>query len=160
MRWSKCNELSGVPKVFDRTPMPHKFTPRVPVRGGLSGGGTVHREGAKKRSSGDADLEDKDALEDSASSPEKKGDRLTREADENVLEPNARKVLDMNSTDVSTETNMETDGLAGENQMPPLPPPYVKMKDRAKARKTGTTGIDTENLASSAAPLEGDRRAQ
>jgi hypothetical protein len=98
MRWSKCNELSGVPKVFDRTPMPHKFTPRVPVRGGLSGGGTVHREGAKKRSSGDADLEDKDALEDSASSPEKKGDRLTREADENVLEPNARKVLDMNST--------------------------------------------------------------
>jgi hypothetical protein len=66
----------------------------------------------------------------------------------------------MDSTDrVNNGKDMETEGVASLLPVPPLPAQYVKTKDRTKARKT--TDQETENnLASSAAPLEGDRRAQ
>jgi hypothetical protein len=55
---------------------------------------------------------------------------------------------------------MDTDISTGENLTPPPPPPYVKTKDRTKVRKTTSLDNDNDTLATSAAPLEGDRRAQ
>ncbi|KAM0895331.1 hypothetical protein ACQ4PT_023907 [Festuca glaucescens] len=142
------------------TSVPRRFTPRAPLRGGFTGRAMAHNGGPKKRSSGDADLDDEGALDDTSSSPEKKGDPIIPEEEENNKNPDARRQLDMNLAAEGKENTMDTEVGLGENLTPPLPPLYVKTKDRTKVRKTGSLENVNENLATSAASLEDVRRAQ
>jgi hypothetical protein len=70
----------------------------------------------------------------------------------------AKKQLDMN---VAGTESVDTTGLGTasekEDAPPPPPPEYVNPRDRTKQRKTDHTVND---LATSAASLEEDRRAQ
>jgi hypothetical protein len=50
-------------------PAPRRFVPRAPARGGWSGKGEVHNVGPRKRSSGDADLDKEEDLQDTTESP-------------------------------------------------------------------------------------------
>ncbi|KAM0838028.1 hypothetical protein ACQ4PT_061254 [Festuca glaucescens] len=136
---------------------PRRFAPRTPLRGGVTGRGMAHNGAARKRSSDDAALNDKDDLKDTASSPEKKDESSASVTDGGAHEIDARRKLDMNLNEHGTENGMDTGGEVGD--IPPLPPSYVKTKDRSKVRKTGTEGNSNEILASSAASLEDDRRA-
>jgi hypothetical protein len=96
-------------------------------------------------------------LKDTASSPEKKDDSSASVTDGEAHEIEARRKLDMNLNEHGTENGMDTSGEVGD--IPPLPPSYVKTKDRSKVRKTGTERNSNEILASSAASLEDDRQA-
>jgi hypothetical protein len=134
---------------------PRLFAAREPGRGGFTnrGGGIP---GAKKRSSQEAALDDGDDLRDTASSP---GKVAPMDEDNNARENlAAKKQLDMN---VAGTESVDTTGLGTasekEEAPPPPPPEYVNPRDRSKQRKTDHTVND---LATSAASLEEDRRAQ
>ncbi|KAK1598116.1 hypothetical protein QYE76_018743 [Lolium multiflorum] len=129
---------------------PRYVAPRGRGRGSGRGGQTAPR----KRSSQDASLDDEDALKDSASSPVKP---VPMETVDNGV-PGACRTLalvDDNSEKEPAENDLNTSGSSG--VVPPPPPPYTDPRDRSKQRKTNATSND---LATSAASLEEDRRAQ
>jgi hypothetical protein len=119
-------------------------------RGPSRGGQTAPR----KRSSQDASLDDGDDLKDSASSPVKP---IPMETVDNG-EPGARRTLalvDDISEKEPSETGLITSGSS--EVVPPPPPSYTDPRDRSKQRKTNATNNE---LATSAASFEEDRRAQ
>jgi hypothetical protein len=130
-------------------------TTRGPMRGGWSGRGW--RDAIpRKRSSGDAKLDEKDDIDDTASSPMK-----TSTADgtkDDVESISARRKLSLVDTVMEAPEGDETSDPK-ENLLlaPPPPPPYVDPRERTKLRKVNTT---EEELARSAASVEEDRRAQ
>ncbi|KAM0844544.1 hypothetical protein ACQ4PT_056993 [Festuca glaucescens] len=152
--------MLAVRRANQPAPAPRKFIPRAPMRGGFSGKGTTHSSGPKKRSSGDAELDDKETLLDMATNLEKKGVPSGTENMENEKNPDAKKQLDMNLGANGDGGSMEPGAGLGGNLTPPPPHPYVKTKDKAKARKTVSSEKVNESLATSAASLEDDRRAQ
>jgi hypothetical protein len=150
--------MLAVRRASQPAPAPRRFVPRAPIRGGFAGRGEAHSAGPKKRSSGDADLDTTDDLRDSATSPLKPGAHNGQVIEESEDEPSARKKLQMNLIEGSSENSMEDDPRVGDT--PPLPPPYVKTKDLKKARMSHNMDTENKNLAPAATPLEGDRRAQ
>jgi hypothetical protein len=65
--------------------------------------------------------------------------------------------LDFADENTATSPEEVQDGGSMDPTVPPLPPPYVKSRNRAKLQKTGTS---KNTMASLAASLEEDRRAQ
>jgi hypothetical protein len=66
-------------------PAPRRFVPRAPVRGGWAARGAAHGSMAKKRSSGDADLDVEEDLNDTSASSDadgKSGGQHGRPSDE------------------------------------------------------------------------------
>ncbi|KAM0890503.1 hypothetical protein ACQ4PT_027009 [Festuca glaucescens] len=137
-------------------PAPRRFVPRAPAQGGWTGKGEQHNVGPRKRTSGDADLEKDEDLQDTAESPLK-------------TNPNTGQVVEDNDTNTRRQLafgNADSGGVGdvippqentGELSDPPLPPTYVKNKERTKLRKTEPS----ENiLATSAASSEEDCQAQ
>ena len=59
-----------------------------------------------------------------------------------------------------SENMLGKEPKTGDNLIPPPPPQYVKTKDLKKARRSGPSESENESLATSAASLEDDRRAQ
>ncbi|KAM0900806.1 hypothetical protein ACQ4PT_020379 [Festuca glaucescens] len=151
--------MLAVRRASQPAPAPRRFSPRAPLRGGFTGRVEAHSAGPKKRSSGDADLDITDDLQDSATSPIKPGAQNTHVIEGSENDPSARKQLDMNMTEDSGDNSMEADPRVGEVPTPPLPPPYVKTKDLKKAKKAHNLDTAFENLAPSAASLGDDRRA-
>jgi sporulation protein YlmC with PRC-barrel domain len=138
---------------------PRRFTPKVPARGGFSGGGGLRANVPRKRSSGDAGLDKDDDLQNTAESPLKNG--LPIVPFEKESEKGARKKLELQPGDpennggaIASLMSSDTDGTM---EVPPPPPPYIKNKDRSKVRKKDESEIPS---ASSAASSEEDRRAQ
>jgi hypothetical protein len=74
----------------------------------------AHNGAARKWSSDDAALNDKDDLKDTASSPEKKDEPSASVIDGEVLEIEARRKLDMNLNEHGTENGMDTDDEVGD----------------------------------------------
>jgi sporulation protein YlmC with PRC-barrel domain len=134
------------------TPAPRRFTPRAPSRGGWAGRGDEHMLSARKRSSDDASLDDEGDLKSTADSPMKTDPVIGEEEDD--PESNARRKLDLGASGIEgNEAVGKTDG--GAPSIPPLPPQYVKTKDKKQKR-----GMEIENpLATLAASFEEDRRA-
>ncbi|KAM0874240.1 hypothetical protein ACQ4PT_037549 [Festuca glaucescens] len=130
------------------------FTPRVPQRGGWSGRGgkeTIPR----KRSSGDAKLDDKDDTKDTVSSLMKITDTGNLKEDDTIL---ARRKLDLAGTVMETKEGYNTTEPNGSSEeVPPPPPLYTDPRERTKLRKVSPNEND---LATSAASFEEDRRAQ
>jgi hypothetical protein len=134
-----------------------------PARGrgrGRSGRGGNPFVTPRKRSSGDANLDKNDDLRDTTLSPMKTNAEETRDENGSTEERdgdlNAMKNLgfeNMNEDIVNDpKVNEEVDT---DPSVPPLPPAYVKNKDRSKLRRTDSGN----SLASSADSLEEDRRA-
>ncbi|KAM0917510.1 hypothetical protein ACQ4PT_009435 [Festuca glaucescens] len=134
-----------------------------PARGGGRGrgglGGTPFAT-QRKQSSGDADLDKKDDLRDTATSPMKTNAEETGDGNDSTElhdgDLNARKKLGFENMD----EDLETEPKATEEEdtgpiVPPLPPAYVKSRDRSKLRRTDSGN----SMASSAASFEEDRRA-
>ncbi|KAM0929804.1 hypothetical protein ACQ4PT_001408 [Festuca glaucescens] len=133
---------------------PRRFAAREPARGGLMSRGG-YNPGAKKRSYQEAALDNGEDLKDTASSPGKVGPMdEDKDARENSA---AKKQLDMNAAETKNLDNTIGTTSGKEETPPPPPPEYVNPRDRTKQRKTDPTVND---LATSAASLEGDRRAQ
>jgi sporulation protein YlmC with PRC-barrel domain len=151
--------MLAVRRASQPTLAPRRFTPRAPVRGGFAGRVESHSAGPKKRSSGDADLDTVEDLKDSATSPIKSGTLNTHVIEGSQNDHGARKQLEMIPSEDSGENSMEANPTEGEVPTPPLPPQYVKTKDMKKAKKAHNQDSEFENLASSAASLEDDRRA-
>ncbi|KAM0907397.1 hypothetical protein ACQ4PT_016151 [Festuca glaucescens] len=135
-------------------PAPRRFTPRAPNRGGRGSKGDGDPYRPRKRSSDDAELNKEDDLTDTGTSPIKPPNVSTEVIPEE--NPLARK-LDFADENTATLPEEVQDGGSMDPTVPPLPPPYVKSRDRAKLQKTGTS---KNTMASSAASLEEDRRAQ
>jgi hypothetical protein len=152
--------IIAVRRANQPTPAPGRLAPRSQMRGGFAGRSSTLSGGSNKRSSDDADLDDVDALKDTANSPIKPGASTAQEVLEHDKSLEAKRQLDMNSGNNGGKSAMETELSTGENLIPPSPPPYVKTKDRSKLRKTTPLENNNDTLATSAAPLEGDRRAQ
>ncbi|KAM0822771.1 hypothetical protein ACQ4PT_071297 [Festuca glaucescens] len=146
-------------------PGPRRFTPNAPSRGGFSGRGGATTGFARKRSSEEASLDDTADLTDTGSSPMK-----TMPSDLETEEQSVGKEattcisrkLDMNSVEITMEDRTKESGTRNTDTLqsetaPPPPPVYVDPRDRVKLRKTGEL---TNNLATSAASVEEDRRAQ
>ncbi|KAM0830845.1 hypothetical protein ACQ4PT_065944 [Festuca glaucescens] len=129
---------------------PHYMSPRGRGRGSGRGFPTAPR----KRSSQEASLDDEDDLNDSASSPVKTVPMET--VDDGVS--GARKALNLDDKN-SEKGPAENTPAIPENSgaAPPPPPSYTDPWDRSKLRKTNATNND---LATSAASFEEDRRAQ
>ncbi|KAK1618025.1 hypothetical protein QYE76_023542 [Lolium multiflorum] len=141
------------------TPAPRRLAPR-PLHGGLVGRSSTTSGGSNKRSSDDADLDDVDALKETANSPIKPGAGALHETPDQDKNAKTRRQLNMNLESTDGKSAMETDLSTEGNLVPPPPLPYVKSKDRTKARRTANLENDNDTLATSVAPLEGDRRAQ
>ncbi|KAM0867345.1 hypothetical protein ACQ4PT_042047 [Festuca glaucescens] len=126
----------------------------APSRGGWAGRGMYNGAFARKRTSEDASLDDDDGVKDTASSP---GKPLPTDGPiEDETDSNARKKLDMDGVETVEENEKMDTGVGdGVAPVPPPPPAYVKNKDK-KQRKEN---LSENNLASSAASLEEDRRA-
>jgi hypothetical protein len=110
----------------------------------------------RKRSSHEASLDDDGDLKDDAVSPIKPAPNVeTGSVEEDA---NVRKTLDFSGENLVMSTTgtapMET---ADPTTVPPPPPPYIDPRDRSKQRKMSNTNND---LATSAASTEEDRRAQ
>jgi hypothetical protein len=137
------------------TSVSRSFAPRAPMRGGWTGRGGKDVV-LRKRSSGDANLDEKDDTKDTASSPMKANARGESEEDERAN--SARKKLGMNDTIMgSKEGEIFSDPNGNQLEVPPPPLPYTDPRDRTKLRKVTTS---EKNLATSAASFEEDRRAQ
>ncbi|KAK1607789.1 hypothetical protein QYE76_031462 [Lolium multiflorum] len=135
-------------------PGPRRFTPRAPSRGGRSGTGVGDLYRPRKRSSDDAELNKEDDLTDTGTSPLK---QPTENAE--VIREENPLALKLDFTDENAAGLLENvhDGGWVDPSVPPLPPAYVKSKPRAKIQKTD---MSKNTMASSAASLEEDRRAQ
>jgi hypothetical protein len=133
---------------------------------GRGRGGRGDWNAEQKRSSED-DFEDEEE-KDTTSSPLKNGPAVAME-EENVLALGVRKDLmhRLNFVeDPGEEGVLGTEEIGADgNGTPPLPPPYIGPREKKRTKKgdgsTNSTSLsDTNPLATSAAPLEGDRRAQ
>jgi hypothetical protein len=125
--------------------------PREPFRGGFNARGGAN-QAARKRTSDDAALDNEKDLEDSATSPEKTAPMDEDKEPKDSENSSARRQLDLNAGISSPGS-----GASVEQGTPPPPPEYVNPRDRSKQRKTDSHDND---LATSAASLEEDRRAQ
>jgi hypothetical protein len=125
--------------------------PREPFRGGFNARGGAN-QAARKRTSDDAALDNEKDLEDSATSPEKTAPMDEDKEPKDSENSSARRQLDLNAGISSPGS-----GASVEQGTPPPPPEYVNPRDRSKQRKTDAHEND---LATSAASLEEDRRAQ
>nr|XP_051217683.1 uncharacterized protein LOC127335131 [Lolium perenne] len=131
---------------------PRRFQPRAPSRGGWSGR-ELANTAAKKRSSQDASLDDEEEIKDTAESPLKPG---PMEEDIHDDESKARRKLQIGDA-TSGDSGSNAPGVSeGLEPIPPPPPGYTNPRERTKQRRTNP-GTD---LATSAASLEEDRRAQ
>jgi hypothetical protein len=118
--------MLAVRRANQPAPAPRRFVPRAPARGGWTGRGGALGVVSRKRSSGDASMEDSDDLSDTGSSPLKNGP--TNEATENDENVKARRKLELG--------NLETDGMVISDGnvpntdsnllVPPPPLAYVK----------------------------------
>jgi hypothetical protein len=132
---------------------PRRFQPRTPSRGGWSGR-EIANSAAKKRSSQDAALDDEEEVKDTAESPLKPGPMEEDIHDDD--ESKARRKLQLGN-ETSGNTGSSTPGVdGGLEPTPPPPPGYTNPRDRSKQRRTNPES----DLATSAASLEEDRRAQ
>ncbi|KAM0859216.1 hypothetical protein ACQ4PT_047334 [Festuca glaucescens] len=136
------------------TTEPRCFQPRAPARGGWSGRGSTNTI-AKKKLSQDASLDEEEEVKDTAESPLKNAhmEEHSHEDDESK----ARRKLELGDTIVGSTGIIIPVAEAGKEPVHPPPPGYTNPRDQTKQRKTTTPDND---LATSAAPLEEDRRAQ
>jgi hypothetical protein len=137
-------------------PPPRRFVQRELSRGGWSGGGERRPSLGRKRSSEEAGMEEENDLKDTASSPIKPGQR-TEDMEEDSEE--TRRRLQFEGVLVGVSSGPDGNAPESEPPAPPLPPQYVKDKDRTKLRKKDATVVGN-SLAPLAASLEEDRQAQ
>ena len=109
----------------------------------------------RKRSSGDASLDDAEDLDDTGSSPLKETPSKELAKEDGIV--NARKKLDLESPEDGSSANGENLQTNNSPLVPPPPPEYIKTKGKNKMRKTAAS---ENSMASSADSLEEDRRAQ
>ena len=142
-------------RVNQPIPAPRRFSPRTPSRGGRGRQGDGAHFHSRKHSSNEAELDKGADLDDTATSPLKPVDNNTA----SELDPSglAKK---LNFVDEKAAADSEAElpgGGSSPSLVPPLPPAYVKARDRTKLQKTDATET---TMATSAAAFEEDRRPQ
>jgi hypothetical protein len=137
---------------------PRRFVPSEPIRGGWAGRGATHQTSNRKRSSEEASLSNAEDLKDTGSSPVKnaQSDELAVEEENDT---DARRKLVLANTEMLADGNTMDIGIDGGGTLtPPLPQGYVKQKEKKQRKVISATNAN--ELATSAASSEEDRRAQ
>ncbi|KAM0907049.1 hypothetical protein ACQ4PT_016383 [Festuca glaucescens] len=147
--WLLATRRSSLP-----APEPRRFTARDRGRGCRPGRGGSNTQ-PRKHSSQEADLDAEEDEGETVTSPLKPPAKDKN--DESDADAGARRNLNFdspNTGDGSTENISEAEDAG---VIPPPPPAYVDPRDRSKIRKTGGAKND---MATSAASSEEDRRVQ